>query len=133
MSDWMATEITPGFASALIDMLVGRVCASGACCLPAHLEHQWQHDARELLELDPRKITTSKRPEPHHEESGPRRSATQRCPSWLLRRRLGRSSHSHPLINNSRSTSRVMRPASLTNLATGADRQPGDSTGITRQ
>ena len=52
MSDWIASEIALGFASVVLGMLAGRVCAWGACYLPAHLERQWQRDARELLGLD---------------------------------------------------------------------------------
>lgn len=55
MSDWMGSEMALGFASVVIGMLAGRVCAWGACRLPAHLEHQWQRDARELLGLDAQK------------------------------------------------------------------------------
>lgn len=65
MSDWMGSEITLGFASVVIGILAGRVCAWSACWLPAHLEHQWQRDAREVLRLDPEKpsdLQTTKAP-----------------------------------------------------------------------
>ncbi len=55
MSDWMGSQVTLGFASVVIGMLAGRVCVWGAGCLPAHLEHQWQREARELLGLESQK------------------------------------------------------------------------------
>lgn len=51
----MGSQVTLGFASVVIGMLAGRVCALGACCLPEYLEHQWRRDAREILGLKPQK------------------------------------------------------------------------------